>query len=121
MPVKAAKSATRKSTKSTRKSKAAVSKATRKSNRPSASSSVISKSISYTSNPSKGEPYGTFEEVVMKNGKGTRVTGKLNKSGKQIDKKKSKINGNQPRCMAINITPMHINTLMPNPGPAFLL
>lgn len=120
MPSKSTKSATRKSTKATRKSKAAVSKAIRKSNRPSASS-VISKSISYTSNPSKGEPYGTFEEVVMKNGKGTRVTGKLNKSGKQIDKKKSKINGNQPRCMAINITPMHINRLMPNPGPAFLL
>ena len=77
--------------------------------------------MSYTSKPSKGEPYGTFEEVVMKNGKGTRVTGKLNKSGKQIDKKESKINGRQSRCMAINITPLHINTLMPHPGPAFLL
>jgi hypothetical protein len=117
MPAKSTKSATRKSTKATRKS----TKATRKSNRPSASSSVISKSMSYTSNPSKGEPYGTFEEVVMKNGKGTRVTGKLNKSGKQIDKKESKINESQSRCMAINIRPLRINTLMPNPGPAFLL
>jgi hypothetical protein len=77
--------------------------------------------MSFTSNPSKGEPYGTFEEVVMKNGKGTRVTGKLNKSGKKIDKKESKINERQSRCMAVNIRPFQINPLMGGPGPAFFL
>ena len=85
---------------------------------PVSESAVISKSMSFTSNPSKGEPYGTFEEVVMKNGKGKRVTGKLNKSGKQFDKKESKINGRQSRCTAINIT---TNPLISGPGPAFFL
>jgi len=114
MPAKSRKSASSKS--STRKSQKR-----KASSKRAPESSVISKSMSFTSNPSKGEPYGTFEEVVMRNGKGTRVTGKLNKSGKQIDKKESKINGDKTRCMAINITPLHINRIMPNPGPAFFL
>ena len=126
MPAKTSKSATRKpkasSSKASRKSKASSSKASRKSKaRASDSSSVISKTMTFTSNPSKGEPYGTFEEVVMKNGKGKRVTGKLNKSGKQFDKKESKINGRQSRCTAINITPLQINPLISGPGPAFFL
>ena len=115
MPVKSRKSASRKS--SSRKSQ----KSKTPSKQATPESSVISKSMSFTSNPSKGEPYGTFEEVVMKNGKGTRVTGKLNKSGKKIDKKESKINGRQSRCMAVNIRPFQISPLMGGPGPAFFL
>ena len=106
----------------TRKSKRSATKSRKSSNKPQ--SSVISKTMSFTSNPAKGEPYGTFEEVVMKNGKGTRVTGKLNKSGKQIEKKKTNINVPKSTCMAVNVTPLNLHTLMPprlNPGQAFFL
>jgi hypothetical protein len=75
--------------------------------------------MSFTSNPSKGEPYGTFEEILTKNGKGTRITGKLNKSGKQIDKKKTNIKLPKTTCMTVNVTPLMLPRL--NPGPAFFL
>jgi hypothetical protein len=115
------KSATRKSKRGSRKSTKST-KSTKSNNEPQ--TSVISKTMSFTPNPTKGQPYGTFEEVVMKNGKGTRITGKLNKSGKQIEKKKTNINVPNSTCMAVNITPLNLRTIIPprlNPGPAFFL
>ena len=107
MPVSTKKSITRKSKRSSTK------KSPRKSSKSNnnSRSSVISKTMTFTSNPSKGEPYGTFEEVVMKNGKGTRVTGKLNKSGKQIEKKKTNISAPKSTCMAVNVTPLNPDVL----------
>ena len=118
MPSSSKKSATRKSKRGSRK----TIKSTRSNNE--SQSSIISKTMSFSSNPSKGEPYGTFEEVIMKNGKGTRITGKLNKSGKQIEKKKTNINAPKSTCVPVNMGALNLHTLNPprlNPGPAFFL
>lgn len=132
MPVKktpAKKTATTKKTSSRKTPRRA---STRKSSKSKSLSNLpkstfISKRMSFTSNPNKGEPYGNFEEIVMKNGKGDKIYGKLNKSGKKINTKKSKINNKgENACMPVGIIPsINLHTLMPPPlfntRPAFVL
>ena len=89
---------------------------TRKSKANTPKSMFVTKSMSYTSTPQKGEPYGIYEEVTIKNGKGDKVYGKLDKSGKKINTIKTKINNSGLKCAANNIRPaLNLSTLMQSP------
>ena len=50
-------------------------------------------------NSAKGD--GTFEEIIMENGKGKRVTGKITKSGKRYNEKITNIE--EPRTRLIPV------------------
>lgn len=50
-----------------------------------------SESFSWTSKPKKGKPYGKRNVITIKNGKGTKASMLLNKSGKPSKKSTKKL------------------------------